>query len=131
MMPAENTRVLRREQRRAWRDVPSGAQRKPPVYRHFHVDTPRAGDYRWSDDGPELHLASDWKCTPDGNPCPWCAEEVADFPPLAGPEPADLDDALNTLCRGHAAEYAGESIASMGRAERAAYGDMEDLGYFD
>jgi hypothetical protein len=42
--------------------------------------------------------------TPSGDPCPWCKEDGPEF------EPADSDDAEQTLCRGHLAEYEGTSL---------------------
>lgn len=66
---------------------------------------------------------AEWYKTPSGAECPWCkGQEI---------EPADEDDAFATLCRGHIAEYLGESLASLDRREAAERADMEAMGYFD
>lgn len=67
----------------------------------------------------------EWWRTPSGDTCPWCADESSPF------EPEDSDDAELTLCRGHFAEYEGESLASLDRREAEQRADMTDLGFFD
>jgi hypothetical protein len=50
----------------------------------------------------------DWHVTASGGKCPWCKDG------LSSPfEPEDEDDADMSLCRGHAAEYAGLSLDGM------------------
>jgi hypothetical protein len=69
----------------------------------------------------------EWKVSGDGHDCKWCPgkRQSEDF------EPFDAIEAGDALCRGHLAEYMGESLASLDRAEDAARADMADLGYFD
>ncbi len=43
--------------------------------------------------------------------CAWCADPNSDF------EPFDSDDADQTLCRPHVAEYEGLSLAGLDRME--------------
>jgi hypothetical protein len=74
------------------------------------------------------HLAqditlADWDKTPAGDPCAWCTGGNA--------EPDDEIDAQDKLCRGHLAEYLGESLESLDRAEMEAFHDMGTLGYLD
>jgi hypothetical protein len=71
----------------------------------FNPDTPgNEYDARKSD--------KDWFTTPSGNKCPWCKDG------LSSPfEPEDEDDAEMSLCRGHAAEYAGLSLEGMDRRD--------------
>lgn len=71
-------------------------------------------------------FAQEWYKNPSGDPCPWCKD--GDASPF---EPDDDDDAEQLLCRGHLAEYLGESLASLDRMEAAEHADMEALGYFD
>jgi hypothetical protein len=55
----------------------------------------------------------DWYLTPSGNKCPWCKDG------LTSPfEPEDEEDAEMSLCRGHAAEYAGLSLDGMDRRDQ-------------
>lgn len=68
-------------------------------------------------------MYGEWYSTPNGNRCAWCAGSDT--------EPTDADDAELTLCRGHLAEWLGESLASLDAAENAAYADMAALGFFD
>jgi hypothetical protein len=56
--------------------------------------------------------------------CAWC-RGLDDF------EPFDLDDADQTLCLTHVAEYAGTSVTGLERMDAAQTADMADLGYFD
>jgi hypothetical protein len=67
----------------------------------------------------------DWFTAPAGDPCLWCSSEAPEF------EPADDDDAEQTLCRGHLAEFLGESLASLDRRDAEVHADMANLGYFD
>lgn len=73
----------------------------------------------------QLANMTDWLVNPKGDPCSWCPGNLPEA------EPFDLIGALTVLCRGHAAEWAGESIDGLNKAEAAAYADMEALGYFD
>jgi hypothetical protein len=55
----------------------------------------------------------DWYLTPSGDKCPWCKDG------LTSPfEPEDEEDAEMSLCRGHAAEYAGLSLDGMDRRDQ-------------
>lgn len=72
-----------------------------------------------------LTTDSDWLFNQAGDPCSWCPGSLPEA------EPFDLIGALTVLCRGHAAEWCGESIDGLNRAEAAAYDDMTALGYFD
>lgn len=76
---------------------------------------PQSQEWRESLRNPE------WHTTPSGDDCLWCAGSAA--------EPADNAETL--LCRGHLAEYLGESLDSLDRAEADARADMSNLGYFD
>ena len=68
---------------------------------------------------------TEWHTNPSGDDCAWCADENTEF------EPSDSDDAMQTLCRGHYAEYEGLSLDGLDRMEAAERADMTDLGYFD
>jgi len=81
----------------------------------YHVETPAPGTYQWS--------KPDWRYAGDSSDCAWCADEDSSF------EPFDAIHAGEKLCRGHLAEYLGESLDSLVRAEKAALHDMEDLGF--
>lgn len=51
----------------------------------------------------------DWTYTASGDACLWC--KGTDY------EPSDSDDADQTLCRGHVAEYEGVSLDGLDRME--------------
>lgn len=57
--------------------------------------------------------------------CPWCADDNSEF------EPFDSDDAEQTLCRFHLAEFEGTSLDGLDRQDAAIRADMTELGYFD
>ena len=61
----------------------------------------------------------DWYKTPAGADCPRCFGK--DF------EPFDCDDAEQTLCRGHLAEFEGTSLDGLDREDAAAYADYAEL----
>lgn len=67
----------------------------------------------------------EWGITPAGDGCAWCEDENSEFAPF------DEDDASQTLCRGHFAEFAGESLVSLDHREAGERADMANLGYFD
>lgn len=67
---------------------------------------------------------STWYHAPCGDKCPWCHGN--DYF-----EPADADDAEMILCRSHLAEYLGESLAGLDRADAEQMADAASLGYFD
>lgn len=56
--------------------------------------------------------------------CAWCNGND-DF------EPFDSDDADQTLCRIHVAEYEGVSLDGLDRMGAGIQADMTDLGYYD
>lgn len=57
--------------------------------------------------------------------CAWCRNPESDFDPM------DLDDAEQTLCITHTAEWAGTSIDGLQREQEHDLANMADLGYFD
>lgn len=61
----------------------------------------------------------DWYTTPSGNDCAWCYG--ADY------DPFDADDAEQSLCRGHLAEYGGTSLEGLDREDDAMYADYAEL----
>jgi hypothetical protein len=81
-------------------------------------------------DSPDYDISDkDWYTTPSGDNCPWCeaAGMVArvtnwDMPDF---EPEDEDDALMSLCRGHAAEYMGLSLDGLDHMESELYQDQQ------
>lgn len=76
---------------------------------------PDSYDYEPNQDMSE----NDWHVTPSGGKCPWCKDG------LTSPfEPQDEDDAYMSLCRGHAAEYAGLSVDGMDRRDSELYADQ-------
>lgn len=62
---------------------------------------------------------ADWHKTPAGDDCPWCKSDMSDF------EPEDDDDAVMTLCRGHAAEFMGLSLDGMDRMDSEMLADLD------
>ena len=61
----------------------------------------------------------DWYKTPSGNDCAWCFGR--DY------EPFDCDDAEQTLCRGHLAEYEGTSLDGLDAEDAARLADYVDF----
>lgn len=60
----------------------------------------------------------DWYTTPSGNDCAWCYGSDC--------EPFDCDDAEQTLCRGHLAEYEGTSLDGLDAEDAANLADYLD-----
>jgi hypothetical protein len=81
------------------------------------------GNVRSADDLYSYNDQSDWHMTASGGTCLWCGHKNYD--------PFDGYDAEQKLCRGHLAEYLGESLDSLDRAEMQAFADMRDSGYLD
>jgi hypothetical protein len=81
---------------------------------------PYYADYEYEENLPDSDMSDkDWFTTPSGNKCPWCKDG------LTSPfEPEDEDDAEMSLCRGHAAEYAGLSLDGMDRRDSEESYDM-------
>lgn len=61
----------------------------------------------------------DWYTTASGDDCPWCLDPESEF------EPFDSDDADQTLCRAHVAEYEGLSLDGLDRMESEQAKDMQ------
>jgi hypothetical protein len=78
-------------------------------YVPYYVDSPESYDYPWE----HAKEDTDWYTTPSGDKCPWCEA----YPTVSEFEPEDDDDAEMSLCRGHAAEYAGLSLDGMDRRD--------------
>lgn len=75
-------------------------------------------DVEYEENLPKSEMSdNDYFVTPSGGKCPWCKDG------LSSPfEPEDDEDAEMSLCRGHAAEYAGLSLDAMDlRADNEAY----------
>ncbi len=62
----------------------------------------------------------EWWKTARGATCHWCDDRDT--------EPTDDIDAEKILCRGHLAEYLGESLAGLDRMEAVQRADMVNLG---
>jgi hypothetical protein len=67
---------------------------------------------------------TDWYKTPTGANCLWCSGND-------NYEPFAYDDAEQTLCRGHLAEFEGTSLDGLDRQDADIRVDMANLGYFD